>query len=167
MELPRSRQDANSLGKDGGEVMAALTGTIGPLSTDASNSQVGPMVWRYRTTIAATDTLNLTYLGRARHSQPSSIVGGACGIIETVALQKAVSADAVPVYLLSYPAMLGNPGVPVGGSVAGEVGSRTCAGQIWLSGVPNSGVFAAENLIVDNSTGAGDVNVMVIVREDV
>ena len=147
--------------------MAALTGTIGPLSADANNSQVGPSVWRHRQTIAAADTLTLTYLGRARSAVPLSIVGGSAGIIETVALQKANAADVVPVTMKTYPASLGATGVPIGGSVAGEAGARIGAGQIWLSSVLNSGIFVAEELTIDNSTGAGSVDVMVVVREDV
>lgn len=146
-------------------MMAALTGTIGPLSADANNSQVGPMVWRHRQTIAATDTLTLTYLGRARHSQPLSVVGGVCGIIETIALQKASAADEVNASLKTYPASLGATGVPIGESIAGEAGARVGAGQVWLSSVIGT-LFPAEELIIDNSTGADSVDVMVIVRED-
>jgi hypothetical protein len=145
--------------------MATVIGTIGPLSVDANNSQVGPMVWRHRQTIAATDTLTLTYLGRARHSQPLSVVGGACGIIETIAIQKTLPADVIPVTMQTYPASLGATGVPIGGSIAGEAGARVGAGQVWLSSVSGT-LFPAEELIIDNSTGADSVDVMVIVRED-
>lgn len=145
--------------------MAVLTGDMGPNSGDANQVQLSAGCWRYRRTLAATDTLTLQWLGRGAPTNPISIVGTGQGIIETIHLQKANTADVVPCSMKNYPASLGVTGAPIGGSVAGEAGARVGAGQIWQSSVGGS-LIPCEELFIDNTLGAGAVDVTVIVRED-
>lgn len=146
--------------------MAALTGDMGPNSGDANQASLGAGCWRYRRTLAATDTLTLKWMGRGSAINAISSVGTQCGIIETIHIQKASAADVVPCRMINFPASGGVVGAPIGGSVAGEVGARVGAGQIWQSSVGGS-LTPNEHLVIDNSAGAGAVDVTIIVREDI
>lgn len=145
--------------------MAALTGNMGPSSVDTNQAAIGAGCWRYRRTLAATDTLTLTWLGRGSPANAISSTGTPSGIIETIHIQKASAADVVPCRMINFPASGGVVGAPIGGSVAGEVGARVGAGQIWQSSVGGS-LTPNEQLVIDNSAGAGAVDVTIIVRED-
>lgn len=139
-------------------------GQIGPLSTDANNANVGGLCWRYFTVIPPGGFLSLSYLGRGAQIRTANGIQTAGCIVEYVSIQKTQAADVVPVSKVISPASVGATGVPIGGSVAGEMGREVASGHYWQGSVPSLPV--GEALLIDCTAAIGNTDVTVIVRED-
>lgn len=139
-------------------------GTIGPRSVDPLCIPLGTNCWKYFAVVPGGDFLSLSFLGRGRAVVgPSNTQNSQGAIIEYVSLQKAAAADVVNVSKVIQPASVGASGVPIGGSIAGEIGAEVASGRYWQG--TEVGQPTVEALLIEN-TGAANCDVTVIVRED-